>query len=219
MADIYKIIEDYNPNKKQKILFSVYDMIADILNNWRLNLISAKLFIRARKLNISVVFITLSYFAVTKDVRLDSTHYFIIKIPNKQELHRIASHYSSNIDFKDFIDLYKKCTAKPYSFLVIDETLASNNPSRFRKNLLEKTWKLIMTIIDEKIRDEILEYDINKEAEKVSALFPGKIDKYELITSEEILPPDQRRLIEEAKFTYSLLGKAFEKQAKTMEQQ
>ena len=76
-----------------------------------------------------------------------------------------------------------------------------------------------MTIIDEKIRDEILEYDINKEAEKVSALFPGKIDKYELITGEEILPPDQRRLIEEAKFTYSLLGKAFEKQAKTMEQQ
>ena len=75
-----------------------------------------------------------------------------------------------------------------------------------------------MTIIDEKIRDEILEYDINKEAEKVSALFPGKIDKYELITGEEILPPDQRRLIEEAKFTYSLLGKAFEKQAKTMEQ-
>ena len=76
---------------------------------------------------------------MTKDVRLDSTHYFIIKIPNKQELHQIASHYSSNIDFKDFIDLYKKCTAKPYSFLVIDETLASNNPSRFRKNLLEKT--------------------------------------------------------------------------------
>ena len=101
---------------------------------------------------------------MTKDVRLDSTHYFIIKIRNKQELHRITSHYSSNIDFKDFIDPYKNSTAKPYSFSVIDETLASNNPSRFRKNLLEKIWKLIMTIIDEKIRDEILQYDVNKKA-------------------------------------------------------
>ena len=73
-----------------------------------------------------------------KDTRLSSTHYFIMKIPNKQELHRTASHHSSDIDFKDFINLYKKCTAKPYSFLVIDATLVLNNPSCFRKNLLER---------------------------------------------------------------------------------
>ena len=71
------------------------------------------------------------------DDRLNSTHYFIMKIPNKQELHRIASHHSSDNDFKDFINLYKNWTSKPYSFSVI-ATLASDNPSRFKKNLLER---------------------------------------------------------------------------------
>ena len=104
----------------------------------KLNPIVTELFIRGRKLKILLVFITQSYFAMPKDIRIKSTHYLIIKIPNKQELHRIASHHSSDIDFKDFINLYIKCTAKPYSVLVIDATLASDNPSRFRKNLLER---------------------------------------------------------------------------------
>ena len=68
-----------------------------------------------------------------------------------------------------------------------------------------------MTIGD-KIRDEKLQHDINREAAKVTALSSGKIDKYECLTGEEILPPDQRRMIEQAKFWYSPLGKAFEKQ-------
>ena len=76
-----------------------------------------------------------------------------------------------------------------------------------------------MTIIDNKIRDEKLQYNITREAAKISALSSGKIDKYELLTGEEILPPDQRRVIEQAKFTYSPLGKAFEKQTKTIEEQ
>ena len=103
-----------------------------------INAIITKLFIKGRKLNISLVFITQSYFAVPKNIRLNSTHYFIMKIPNKQELQQIAFNHSSDIDFKDFMNLYKKCTAKPYSFLVIDATLASDNPLRFRKNLLER---------------------------------------------------------------------------------
>ena len=114
------------------------DIIADILNNKKLNPIVTELFIRGRKLNISFVFIMQSYFAVPKDIRRNFTHYFIMKIPNKQELHRIASHHSSDTDFKDFINLYKKCTAKPYSLLVIDATLPPDNPSRLRKNLLER---------------------------------------------------------------------------------
>ena len=73
-----------------------------------------------------------------KDIRLNSTHHFIMKFPNKQELHRIASHHSSDIGFKDFINLQRKCTTKPYSFLVTDAILALYNPSRFRRNLLEK---------------------------------------------------------------------------------
>ena len=76
-----------------------------------------------------------SYFKEPKDVRLNSTHFFIMKIPNKRELQQIALNHSSDIDFKDFMKMYKKSTAKPYSFLVNDTTLASDDPLRFRKNL------------------------------------------------------------------------------------
>ena len=135
MNDIYKNIKD----KKGKILIVFDDMIADMLSNRKLNSIVLELFIRGRKLNISVVFITQSYFAVPKNVRLNSTHYFITKIPNKQELHQIAFNRSSDTYFKDFMNLYKECTTKPCSYLVIDAALASDNPSRFRKNLSERT--------------------------------------------------------------------------------
>ena len=108
------------------------------------------------------------------------------------------------------MNLYKKYTGKPYSFLVIDATLASDNPSRFRKNLLERIQKLIMTI-DDKIKDEKLQHAINREAAVISALSSGKINKYEYLTDEEILPPDERRVKEQTKFTYSPIEKAFEK--------
>ena len=103
----------------------------------KLNPVVTELFIRDRKLNISVVFITQSYFKVPKDVRLNSTHFFIMKIPNKRELQQIALNHSFDIDFKDFIKNYKKCSAEPYSFLVNDATLPSDDPLRFRKNLLK----------------------------------------------------------------------------------
>ena len=96
-----------------------------------------ELFIRGRKSNISLVFISQSYFKVPKDVRLNSTHVFIMKIPNKRELQQITLKHLSDIDFKDFVNIYKRCTAKPYSFLVNDSTIASDNPLRFRKNLLK----------------------------------------------------------------------------------
>ena len=81
---------------------------------------------------------TKSYFAVTNNIRLNSTQYFVTKIPYKKELQQIAYNHSSDIDFKNFMNVYKKWTAKPYSSLVIDDTLASDNCSRFIKNLLEK---------------------------------------------------------------------------------
>ena len=108
-------------------------MIADMINNQKLNSIVTELFIRGRKLNTSLVFITQPYFKVPKDVRLNTTHFFIIKMLNKRELQQIAINHSSEIDFKDFIKIYKKCTNEPYSFLVNDTTLASDNPLRFRK--------------------------------------------------------------------------------------
>ena len=95
-------------------------MIADMLSNKKLNPIVTQLFIRGRKQNIYLVFITQSYFAVPKNTRLNSTHYFVMKIRNKKELQQIAFNHGSDIDF---MNLYQKFTEKPY-FLVIDTTIA-----------------------------------------------------------------------------------------------
>ena len=137
MHNVYENIDDYSPDKENKILIVFDDMIADMINNKKLNSIVTELFIRGRKLNISLVFITQSYFKVPKDVRLNTTHFFIMKIPNKRELHQIAINHSSDINTKDFANINKKCTFEPYSFLVNDTTLPSNNPLRFRKNLFD----------------------------------------------------------------------------------
>ena len=137
MQDVYENIEEYNTDKERKILIAFDNMIADMINNKKLNSIVTELFIRGRKLNISLVFITQSYFKVPKDVRLNSIHFFIIKIPNKRELQQIALNHSPDINTKDFIKIYKKCTAEPYSFLGVDTTLPSDNPLRFRKDLLK----------------------------------------------------------------------------------
>ena len=113
-------------------------MIADLINNnIKLNPIVTELFIRGRKLNISIVFITQSYFKVPKDVRLNSTHFFVMKVPNKRESQQIDLNHSSHIDFKDFIQTYKKCTGEPYSFFVNDTTLPSDDILRLRKKLLK----------------------------------------------------------------------------------
>ena len=113
MQRVYKNIEDFNPNKKLKVLIVFDDMIADMINNKKLNPIVTELFIRGRKLNISIVFITQSSFKAPKDVRLNSTHFSIMKIPNKKELQQIALNHSSDTNFKDFMKIYKKCTAEP----------------------------------------------------------------------------------------------------------
>ena len=117
MVDVYKNIEDYSPNKKRKILILFDDIIADMLINKKLNPIATELFIRGRKLSIILVFITQYYFAVSKNIRLNSTHYFVMKIPNEGKLQQIAFNHSSDIDLQDFMNLCKKCTEKPYSFL------------------------------------------------------------------------------------------------------
>ena len=135
MHDVYKNIDDYSPDKDNKNLIVFDDIIADMINNKKLNSIVTELLIRGRKLNISLVFITQSYFKVRKDVRLNTTHFFISKIPNKRELQQIVLNHSSDISTKDFKNIYRKCTAEPYSFFVNDTTLASDNPLRFRKNL------------------------------------------------------------------------------------
>ena len=119
MDDVYENIHDYNPSRKRKILIVFDDMIADIMSNKKFQAIIKELFIRSRKVNISLVFITQSYFSVPKDVRLNSTHNLIMRINNRKELQNIAINHSADIDYNDF-----------------DTTLSASDPLRFRKNLL-----------------------------------------------------------------------------------
>ena len=86
---------------------------------------------------ITLVFITQSYLPVPKDVRLNSTHYFNMKINNRKELQNIAINHSADIDYKDFMKIYRECIKEPYSFLTIDTTLPTRNSLRFRKNLFD----------------------------------------------------------------------------------
>ena len=120
------------------------NMIGNMLSNKKINPIVTKLFIRIRKLNFSLFYYTILSCCAKKKLEwiLRTMYYkfytqFIMEIPKKWELQQIASIHSPDIDFRDFMNLYKKCTAKPYSFLVIDATLVSNNHLRFRMNLLE----------------------------------------------------------------------------------
>ena len=137
-----------------------------------------------------------------------------MKIPNKRELQKIAIDHSLNINMKNLIKIYNKCTDKSYSFLVNDTTLSSDDPLLFRKNLYNIKFKKMT--IDENIRDEKLQYDINREAAKISALSSNKIHKYEYLTGEDIIPSSNQQIVEQARFTYSSLGKAFNKQIKTI---
>ena len=116
MDDVYENIHDYNSSRKITILIVFDDMIAGIMTNKTFQVIINELFIRCRKLNIPLVFITKSYFSVPKDVRLNSTHHLIMKINNKRELQNIAINYSADIDYQDLRKIYRECTKKPYNF-------------------------------------------------------------------------------------------------------
>ena len=114
MYEVYENIDDYNPDKENKILIVFDDVIADMINNKKLDSIVTELLIRGRKLNISLVFITQSYFKVPKDVRLNTAHFFIAIIPQKRELQQIAINHSSDINTKDFANIYRKYKAESY---------------------------------------------------------------------------------------------------------
>ena len=133
MDDVYEDINEYNPGRKRKIVIVFDDMIANIITNKKFQAILKELFIRCRKLIISLVLTTESYFTVPKEVRLNSTHNVIMKIHNRKELQIIEINHSADIDYKDFMNIYRKCKSEPYSFLTIDTTLPADDPLRFRK--------------------------------------------------------------------------------------
>ena len=121
--------------KKKLIVFD--DMIVDIMASKKFQSIIKELFITCRKLNISLVLITQSYFSLPKDDRLNSTHCLIMKINNRKELQNIAINHSADIHYKDFMNIYRECTKKPFNFLTVDTTLPARNPLKFRKNLFD----------------------------------------------------------------------------------
>ena len=113
MHDVLSNIDDYNPKRKRRTLIVFDDMIADIMTNKKVQAIIKELFMRCRKLNISFIFITQSYFSLPKEARLNSIHYLIMKINNRKDLQQIAIDHSADIDYKDFLKIYRNCTNEP----------------------------------------------------------------------------------------------------------
>ena len=135
MDDVLDDINNYNKNRDKKVLIVFYDMIADTECNKHFKRIIKELFYRARKINVSIIFITQSYFRALKDARLNSAHYILMKLGNKKELKSIAEEKSGNLDYKDFLKIYNYCTREPYSFMTIDARPTATIP--FRKNFDE----------------------------------------------------------------------------------
>ena len=129
--DVLDDINNYNKNRDKKVLIVFDDMIADIEYNKNFKRIIKELFYRARKINVSIVFIT-QYFRALKDARLNSTQYIIMKINDNKELKRIAEEKSGHLDYKDFLKIYIYCTREPYSFMTIDARPTAN--ISFKKN-------------------------------------------------------------------------------------
>ena len=127
MDDVYENIDDYNPSRRRKVLVVFDDMIADIMRNKRLQAIIKKLFIRCRKLNISLVFITES------KIKFNTLFHY----KNRTELKNIGINHSADIDYNDFKKYYRECTKEPYNFLAIDTTLPASNSLKFRKDLFD----------------------------------------------------------------------------------
>ena len=134
MNDVLEDINNYNKKRDKKVLKIFDDMIADIMRSEKFKAIVKELFIRCRKLNISIVFITQSYFRTTKDAK--DTHYILMKIGNKKELKSIVEENSGHLDFKDFLKIYNYCTNEPYSFMMVDTR--PNARVTFKKTLMNQ---------------------------------------------------------------------------------
>ena len=134
MDDTYDNIKDYNKKRKRRVLIVFDDMISHVMSDKKAQQVLKELFTRCRKLNISLCFLTQSYFSVPKDVRLNCTHYIIFKLNNKRELQNIAINHSADIHCKDFGKIYRDCVKEPYNFLTIDTTQPVDK--RFKKKVM-----------------------------------------------------------------------------------
>ena len=213
MDDVYENIDKHNSNRKRKILIVFDDMIADIMTNKKFQAIIKELCIRCRKLNILLVFITQSYFSVPKDVRLNATHYLIMKIRNKKELKSIAINHSRDIDYKDFHEDLQIMRKRTIFFVDNRYYVTSKRSPKIQKkncfNLIKITVAGQIKILDRKIKQKEVQYGLDKKVTKISALTSNNLDKYEYLTGEDL--GYKPSAIEQARFEYSPLGKIFNK--------
>ena len=131
------------------------------------------------------MFITQFYFYVPKDVRLNSTHYLIMKINKRKVLWNIAINVWADIHYNYFVRIYRECTRKPYSSLTIDTTLLASDPLRFRKNFLPSNKNTVADqnkVLGKKNMQSEAQYDLDRKAAKIFALFSNNFDKYEYLT-------------------------------------
>ena len=132
MDAIYDDIENYNKKRKRKVLIVFDDLTSHVMSDKKAQQVLKELFIRCRKLNISLCFLTQPYFSVPKDVRLSCTYYIIFKLNSKRELQNIAINHLADIDYKYFLKIYRDCTKEPFKFFTIDT--AQPVDKRFKKN-------------------------------------------------------------------------------------
>ena len=187
LNDVYENLGDINPTKKRRVLIVFDDMIADMECNKKLCPKVTELLLRGRKLNISLTFMSQSYFKVPKTIRLNVTIYFIMKTPNKKELQQVmASNHLCDIDFNDFMKLYKEYTKQAYSFLVSDKLyhqITQYNLGRayYKLSISEKN-----KTIDNKIEQNKAQYNLDRQTANISAVASGNVSKYEFLTGKDV---------------------------------
>ena len=194
------------------------DMIADVDANKKWGLIVTELFVRGRKLNISLGFISQSYCKLPKTIRLYATHYFIVKIPNKREIQRIVSNHFSNIEFTEVMKFDKDYTKEPSLFLLNDTTLQRITIQIIHWDLKRTYYKMVayekIKAIVNKIEQNKAQYNLDRQTAKILELSSRNVAKYEFSLDEYVKP--ERGLLEKAVaikiFEYSWLSSDLKEQ-------
>ena len=173
MDDILSSIEDYNKKRKRKVLIIFDDMISHVMSDKKFQQVLKDLFIRCRKLNISLCFLIQLYLSVSKDVRLNCTHYILFKLNSRRELQNIAFNHSADVEYKDFIIIYRYCAREPFNSLTIDTTKDKKFIKNFNETLQNMTVKDQLKILDRKIKQNRTDYDLYRQNAEISALSFG----------------------------------------------
>ena len=209
MDDVYENINNYNLTREIKNLIVFDEMIANIMTKRRFQAVTKELFIRCRKLNIALVFITQSYFSVPKDLRLNSTHYLIMKINNRRELQNVSTDHSAGVNYQDLKKSYRECTKEPFNFFDNRYYVTSKWSFMIQKKIIKRKITDRIKISDKKLMQNEVQYDLGRKDVKISGLSSHNLDKYEYLGCEDLgLKPST---VEQTECEYSPSGKMFNK--------